>query len=151
MADHTHRAAWTQAVLLVAALAATAVVLVARLQRPFDRDTLAIQVGQLQSQSAEAALLARNAAGDRLAPGFTRQHVRQLTDAVGRVQDALQSKPAEPALAAALSMARQSGAALHATLQPWSADSRQGSQSIPQLDQLARGLDALGKQLKPGT
>ena len=150
MTDHTRGAAWMQAVLLVAALAVTIIMLVARLQRPFDRDTLAIQVGQLQSQSAEAALIARNAAGDRLAPGFTRQHVQQLTEAVGRVQDALQSKPATPALIGALAMARQSGAALHATLQAWSTDSGQASQWIPRLDRLARGLDALDKQLKPG-
>lgn len=151
MTDHSRKAAWLQATLLLAAFAVVGVVLVARLQRPFDRDTLAIQVGQLQSQSAEAALLARNAIGDRLAPGFTRQHVRQLADAVGRVQDALQSKPAQPALAPFLASARQSGAGLHAVLQPWTTDARLASPSLPELDRLDRRLDALGKQLKPGT
>lgn len=147
--EHTRRTAWMQAALLIAALAILAIVLVTRLQRPFDRDTLAIQVAQLQSQSAEAALLARNADDDRLAPGFTRQHVRQLDDAVGRVRDALQSKPAQPALAAALAVARQSGAALHATLQAWSTDAARASQAVPAFDHLARQLDALDTRLKP--
>ena len=151
MTDHSPKAAWMQAALLIAALAVLGIVLVARLQRPFDRDTLAIQVGQLQSQSAEAALLARHAVDDHLAPGFTRQHARQLAAAVARVQDALQSKPAQPALAADLALARQSAAALHATLQSWKTDASRASRSIAEFDHLAQQLDAVGEQLKPGT
>lgn len=151
MTDHSRKAAWMQAALLIAALAVLGIVLVARLQRPFDRDTLAIQVGQLQSQSAEAALLARHAVSDRLAPGFTRQHVRQLADAVARVQGALQSKPAQPALATDLALARQSGAALHATLQAWSIDASRASGAMTEFDGLALRMDTLDKQLKPGT
>ena len=139
-----------QAVLLIGALAALGIILVERLQRPFDRDTLAIQVGQLQSQSAEAALLARNAVGDHLAPGFTGQHVSQLADAVGRVDEALQSKPAQPALATALSLARQSGRVLHATLQSWATDASRAPQLVSEFDRLALQLDALGQQLQPG-
>ena len=149
MADHPHRAAWMQASLLIASIAVLVLVIIVRLQRPFDRDTLAIQVEQLQSQSAEAALLARHAVGDRLAPGFVRQHVRQLDDAESRVQDTLQSKATAPALAVARARAQQSASALHAILQPWSMDAARAAQSIAPLDALTRRLAALDHQIKP--
>lgn len=138
-----------QAALLLAVLAGVAGVLFARLQRPFDRDTLDIQIEELQSQSAEAALLARNAVADHLAPGFTRRHVRQLADAVNRVDKTLQSRSAQPALSTALTAARQTAATLHATLQSWSTDANQATQSIPEFEHLAQRLDALGSELKP--
>ena len=149
MTDHTRKAAWLQAALLVAALAVVAAVLFARLQRPFDRDTLVIQVEQLQSQSAEAALLARNAVSDRLAPGFTRQHVRQLADAVDRVDETLQSKSAQSELLMALIAARHTAATLHGTLVSWSNGATQATQAIPEFDQIALRLDALDSELKP--
>lgn len=149
MADQAHRAAWMQASLFIASVAVTVGILFARLQRPFDRDTLAIQVEQLQSQSAEAALLARNAVGDRLAPGFVRQHVHQLADAGARVEHTLRSKAAAPAAAAALARAQQMASTLHAILQPWSADATRAAQSIDALDELTRRLAALDHQLKP--
>ena len=149
MVDHAQRAAWMQASLLIASIAVLVIVLVIRLQRPFDRDTLAIQVEELQSQSAEAALLARNAMGDRLAPGFVRQHVQQLDDAGGRVWESLHSKPASPDLTAALARAQQLASTLHAILNPWSTDAARAAQSIVPLDDLAQRLAALDHQLKP--
>jgi soluble cytochrome b562 len=150
MRNLSRRAAWLQAVVLLAIVATIAVVLFARLRRPFDQDTLAIRVGQLQSQSAEAALLARNAMADRLAPGFVRQHVQQLADNVGRVEDALQAKPAQPGLERSRASASRLGHALRTTLDRWSGDAAQAGNVLPSLDAMAGQLDALHALLEPG-
>jgi len=143
---HSSRAAWTQGTLLVAAIAAIAVVLGVRLHRPFDVDTLAIQVAQLQSDAAEAQMLADNARADRLAPGFVRQHAQQMADKVDSTNGKLE-KPALPELSAQKAQAQQLGASLHAAL---SLLGRDGSARIASgFDTTADALDALHKQLKP--
>ncbi|MDB6164134.1 MAG: hypothetical protein JWL98_1566 [Xanthomonadaceae bacterium] len=150
MASHSRQVAWILAALLIAVLAAIAVVLFLRLHRPFDSDTLAIQVAELQSQSAEAALLAQNVSGDRLAPGFAHEHLRQLADNVGRVEDALQSKAAQPGLESPRQSAQGLGATLQVTLIGWLRDTELAPTLIPRLDAVTQQLDALHKQLKPG-
>jgi hypothetical protein len=146
----SRQAAWMQAVLLLAVVATIAVVLLAQLRRPFDQDTLAIRVGQLQSQSAEAALLARNAMADRLAPGFVRQHVQQLADNVGRVEEALQAKPARPDLERSRASALRVGHALRTTLDRWSGNAAQAGRVLPHVDAMAAQLGALHALLEPG-
>jgi hypothetical protein len=146
---HSRGAAWLQGAMLVAACAAIALVLFMRLHRPFDRDTLAIQVSQLQSHAAEADLLARNVVADQLAPRFVRQHARQLADKVESVDGKLQSRPAQPGLQDVKASAGELGATLHAALQRLS---RNGQQPLRQpfgFDALAARLDALHQQLKP--
>jgi len=133
--------------LLVAVVVAIALVLALRLHRPFDRDTLAIQVTQLQSHAAEAQLLVDNARADRLAPGFVRQHAQQMADKVGTTNGKLQ-KPARSGLAGQKAQAQELGAALQQAL---SLLGRDGNvQRTSAFGRLADALDALDQQLKPG-
>jgi hypothetical protein len=145
---HTLRAAWLQGIVLLVACAAIAGTLAWRIQRPFHRDTLAIQVGRLQSHAAEAQLLADNVRRDNLAPSFVRQHAMQLADKVDDVDGKL-DKPAQPALAAIKSSARQLGASLHDTLQALGRDAHLPRNRTLGFDALAQRLDALHTQLKP--
>lgn len=146
MRTHSKKAAWTQGTLLVAAIAAIAVVLAVRLHRPFDRDTLAIQVAQLQSDAAEAQVLVDNTRAGRLAPGFVRQHAQQMADKVDGTNGKLE-KPALPELSAQKAQAQQLGASLHAALLLLGRD---GSARIASgFDAMADALDALHEQLKP--
>jgi hypothetical protein len=149
VSSHT-RDAWTQGALLLAAILSIAIALLWHARRAFDRDTLAIQVGQLESASAEASLLAGNVAADRLAPSFVRQHAAQLAISVERTGDALRSKPSQPALSPALESARAQAAALHGMLQGWSRDAALGVRFAPRLDAMARQLHAMQSRLKPG-
>jgi hypothetical protein len=143
---HSSRAAWVQGVLLVAVIAAIAAALFVRLHRPFDRDTLAIQVAQLQSDASEAQVLFANARADRLAPGFVRQHAQQMADKVDSTNGKLE-KSALPELSAQRAQAQQLGASLHAALLLLGRD---GSGRIASgFDTTADALDALHKQLKP--
>jgi len=143
----SNKAAWVQGMLLVAVVVAIALVLALRLHRPFDRDTLAIQVTQLQSHAAEAQLLVDNARADRLAPGFVRQHAQQMADKVGTTNGKLQ-KPARSGLAGQKAQAQELGAALQQAL---SLLGRDGNvQRTSAFGRLADALDALDQQLKPG-
>ena len=143
----SNKAAWVQGTLLVAVIVAIALVLALRLHRPFDRDTLAIQVTQLQSHAAEAQLLVDNARADRLAPGFVRQHAQQMADKVGTTNGKLQ-KPARSGLAGQKAQAQELGAALQQAL---SLLGRDGNvQRTSAFGRLADALDALDQQLKPG-
>jgi hypothetical protein len=137
-----------QGVLLVAACAAIAGTLAWRMQRPLDRDTLAIQVGRLQSHAAEAGLLADSVRQDRLAPSFVRQHALQLADKVDDVDGRLDT-PARPELSAIQASARQLGDSLHQTLQQLGRDARLPRQRPLGFDAMARRLGALHAQLKP--
>jgi hypothetical protein len=143
----SNQATWVQGTLLVAGVAAIALTLAYRLHRPFDRDTLAIEVAQLQSSAAEAHLLVDNARADRLAPGFVRQHAQQMADKVGTTNGKLQ-KPAQAALAAQKAQAQQLGAALQRALGLLGRDG--STQRAFGFDGMADALDALNKQLKPG-
>ena len=146
MRTHSSRAAWVQGALLVAVIAAIGMALAVRLHRPFDRDTLAIQVAQLQSDAAEAQVLVDNARADRVAPGFVRQHAQQMADKVDSTNGKLE-KSALPELSAQKAQAQQLGASLHAAL---SLLGRDGSARIASgFDTTADALDALHKQLKP--
>ncbi|MFL6592525.1 MAG: hypothetical protein ACJ8GK_07440 [Luteimonas sp.] len=144
MSTHSRRAAWVQGALLVAAIAAIVVALALGVQRPFDRDTLAIQVAQLQSDAAEAQVLVDNARADRLAPGFVRQHAQQMAAKVDTTNGTLE-KSARPELASYKAQAQQLGASLHAGL---ALLGRDGSARIG-FDTTADALDALRKRLKP--
>jgi len=143
---HSSRAAWTQGTLLVAAIAAIAVVLGVRLHRPFDVDTLAIQVAQLQSDAAEAQMLADNARADRLAPGFVRQHAQQMADKVDSTNGKLE-KSAPPKLSVQKARAQRLGASLHAALLLLGRDG--SARTASGFDTTADALGALHKQLKP--
>ncbi len=143
----SNKAAWVQGALLVAVVAAIALTLAIRLHRPFDRDTLAIQVAQLQSSAAEGQLLVDNARADRLAPGFVRQHAQQMAGKVGTANDKLQ-KPAQAGLAAQKAQAQKLGAALQQALLSLGGDGT--AQRAFDFDRLANALDALDRQLKPG-
>jgi hypothetical protein len=145
---HTLQAAWLQGIVLVLACAAIAGALAWRMQRPFDRDTLAIQVGRLQSHAAEAQLLADGVRQDRLAPFFVRQHALQLADQVDDVDRKL-DKPAQPPLSAIKASARQLGGTLHDTLQSLGRDAHLPRRAALGFDAIAQRLDALHTQLKP--
>ena len=142
------KAAWLQGAVLVAACLAVALLLLWRLQRPFDRDTLAIEVAKLQSHAAEAQLLADNVVGDRLAPGFVRQHALQMADKVDDVDQALQ-KAAQAPWAPAKTAAQQSGNRLHEALLLLGRDGQRPRRQPAGFDVLARQFDALHGQLKP--
>ena len=142
------RAAWLQGVMLVGACLAIALSLVLRLQRPFDADTLAIQVGKLQSHAAEAQLLADNAAEDRLAPKFVREHALQLADRVDDIDRKLR-KPAQPGLDPVKAAATQSGNRLRDALLLLGRDGQRPRRQSLGFDALAQRLDALRRQLKP--
>lgn len=146
MRTHSSRAAWVQGMLLVAVIAAIAVALVVRLHRPFDRDTLAIQVAQLESDAAEAQVLVDNARAGRLAPGFVRQHAQQMADKVDNTNGKLE-KSALPELALQKAQAQRLGASLHSALVLLGRDGPAGVASG--FDATADALDALHGQLKP--
>ena len=143
----SNKAAWVQGALLVTVTAAIALTLAFRLHRPFDRDTLSIQVEQLQSNAAEAQLLVDNAHADRLAPGFVRQHAQQMADKVGTTNDKLQ-KPAQATVAAQKAQAQKLGSALQQALLSLGQDG--SPRRASDFGRLADALDALDKQLKPG-
>ena len=146
MLMHSGGAAWRQActailsvVIVVSAVAYCAV-------RPFDRDTLAIQVAQLRSQGAEAALAARLLRADLLAPGFARTHARQLARKVESVGGELRAHPAgalEPERAAGNATASTLATALRR--EPPS--SRAGSEAA--YAGMSARMDALHARLKP--
>jgi hypothetical protein len=142
------KAAWMQGIVLVAACLAIGLALALRLRRPFDEDTLAIQVSRLQSHAAEAQLLADNVVQDRLAPEFVRQHALQLADKVDDVDQKLQ-KAAQPGLESLKSRAQQSGNTLHEALLLLGRDGRHPRRQSLGFDALAQQFDAMHKQLKP--
>lgn len=142
------KAAWMQGLVLGAACVAIAVTLVWRLKRPFDADTLAIQVAKLQSHAAEAQLLADNVRADTLAPGFVRRHALQLADQVDDVDQKLQ-KSAQAGLDPVKSAAQQSGNRLHESLLLLGRDGQRPRRQSLGFDALAQQLDGLHKQLKP--
>jgi len=142
------RTAWFQGAVLGAVCLAIGLSVFMRLQRPFDRDTLAIQVSKLQSHAAEAQLLADNVVQDKLAPDFVRRHALQLADKVDDVDQKLR-KPAQPGLDAVKADARQSGNSLHEALLLLGRDGRRPRRQSLGFDELAQQLDALHKQLKP--
>jgi hypothetical protein len=128
-------------------IAAIGLTLAIRLHRPFDRDTLAIQITQLRSNAAEAQLLVDNARADRLAPGFVRQHAQQMADKVGTANGKLE-KPAQAGLATQKAQAQKLGQALHRALLSLRQDGK--ARGAFAFAQQADALDALDKQLKPG-
>lgn len=143
----SNKAVWVQGTLLVVAGVAIALVLAMRLNRPFDRDTLAIEVAQLRSSAAQAQLLVDNARADRLAPGFLRQHAQQMADKVATTTGKLQ-KPAQAGLTEQKLQAQKLGAALQRALALLGRED--GAKRAFAFDSLADALDALDKQLKPG-
>ena len=143
----SNKAAWVQGTLLVVAVVAIALVLAFRLHRPFDRDTLAIQVAQLHSSAAQAQLLVDNARADRLAPGFVRQHAQQMADKAATINGKLQ-KPAQAGLTGQKAQAQKLGAALQQALVLLGSEG--GAKRAFAFSGLADALDALHKQLKPG-
>jgi hypothetical protein len=147
---HSHQAAWVQGAVLIAAGAAIAAAIFLRLQRPFDRETLALQVSQLQSHAAEADALAAHVRADHLAPGFVRQHAQQLAGKVGSVDHKLHSKPSQANLEASRLRAQQLGAALQEALDALSRNGRQPRRQDLGFAALAQRLDTLHQTLKPG-
>jgi hypothetical protein len=144
------RAAWLQAVLLVAAILCIATSVVVRTQRPFDRDTLAIQVDTLHSLAAESTLLARAAQADQLAPGFVRQHVQQLLDKVGATTDKLQSRRASSGLDGARAASIRLGTGLGDALSAWAKDASAAATVAARIDAIGQHLDRVHGRLKPG-
>lgn len=142
------QAAWVQGVVLVCACLAIGLTLFLRLQRPFDPDTLAIQVAKLQSHAAEAQLLADNVVHDKLAPKFVREHALQLADRVDDVDQKLQ-KPAQAGLDPVKSAAMQAGNRLHEALLLLGRDGQRPRRRSLGFDALSRQFDALHTQLKP--
>jgi hypothetical protein len=138
--------AWVQGAILLALCAGIAWMVIARVQRPFDRDTLDIQVSELQSQAAEAQLLADNSRSDLLSPGFVSQHARQLADKVATVNGKLR-KSAPPELDNALAASRTLGHSLRDALLRLSSDG--AAREDYGFDRMARSLDAIHRQLKP--
>lgn len=94
MLMHSGGAAWRQLTVAILSVAVVASAVAYCAVRPFDRDTLAIQVAQLRSQGAEAALAARLLRADALAPGFARIHARQLARKTKSVGSQLRAHPA---------------------------------------------------------
>lgn len=146
MLTHSGGAAWRQACITIASVAIVAAAVAYCAVRPFDRDTLAIQVAQLRSQGAEAALAARLLRADSLAPGFVRIHARQLARKVGSVGGQLRAHPAgalEPARRDAAAMASR----LRTALRRDPPSSPAGSEAA--YAAMAAGMDALHARLKP--
>lgn len=141
--------AWTQGIATAVVVVALAITLFTQLRRPFDADTLAIQVEALQSHAAEAAQLALLQQQDRVTPGFAAEHAAQLSEDVQRAQDALAGKNADAALEPARTSARELGGALHARLLVWSGTGGQVRTRDFGFDGLARQLDALRHRFKP--
>jgi hypothetical protein len=135
-----------QGAILVALCVAIAATVFVRLQRPFDRDTLDIRVSQLQSQAAEAQLLADNARADQLAPGFVRQHAQQMADKVDSVNAKLE-KSGQQDVAAQQTTARRLGLSLHDALLRFGRDG--SARQDFGFDRMAQALDAVHKQLRP--
>ncbi|WP_133479715.1 hypothetical protein [Cognatilysobacter segetis] len=147
MQPKSRRAARLQGFGLAVATAALAVVLGVRLQRPFDAATLAIPVGELRSQAAEAGLLEREARAGRLAPAFVRRHAAQLAHDVERVRAGLAGKPA----VAPLEPGRRRALALADALQARTdALARDGHAVGGDFEVLARALDALETRIGQG-
>jgi hypothetical protein len=144
----SNRAAWVQGVVLVGLCLVIGLTLAWRLQRPFDTDTLAIQVSKLQSHAAEAQLLADNVVQDKLAPKFVREHALQLAERVDDVDQKLQ-KPAQAGLDPVKNAAMQAGNRLHEALLLLGRDGQRPRRQSLGFDPLAQQLDALHKQLKP--
>ena len=149
MQVNSRTAAWTQGLAILLVLAAIACALLYRKHKPFDQDTLDIQVEQLQSHAAEAHLLVQQARADQLAPGFVAEHAGQLAGNVQRARQKLDAKPAEPRYAPQQASARRLGATLHERLQGLSTDGRAPRSREFGFDGLARQFDALHQQLKP--
>jgi hypothetical protein len=135
-----------QGAILVAVCAAIALAVFLRVQRPFDRDTLDIQVSTLQSQASEAQLLADNSRGGQTSAGFVREHAQQMAHKVDAVNGKLR-KSAPPELATELAAARKLGAALRGALLRLSRDGE--AREDYGFDRMAQALGALHRQLKP--
>ena len=134
--------------MLVGACLAIGLSLLLRLQRPFDVDTLAIQVGKLQSHAAEAQLLADNVVEDKLAPKFVREHALQLAERVDDVDRKLQ-KPSQAGLDPVKNAAMQAGNRLHEALLLLGRDGQRPRRKSVGFDALSQQFDGLHKQLKP--
>ena len=134
--------------MLAGACLAIGLSLLLRLQRPFDVDTLAIQVGKLQSHAAEAQLLADNVVEDKLAPKFVREHALQLAERVDDVDRKLQ-KPSQAGLDPVKNAAMQAGNRLHEALLLLGRDGQRPRRKSLGFDALSQQFDGLHKQLKP--
>lgn len=146
MLSHRQGAAWRQACFSFAVVAAVVAATVYCAVRPFDRDTLAIQVGQLGSQAAEAAMAARLLREDKLAPGFVHAHARQLRRKLGSVESQLRAHPSG-GLDAAHGEAEAGAQALAGALQRESPSRDPRSES--DYSALSARMQALRKRLKP--
>jgi hypothetical protein len=116
MLAHRQGAAWRQAVIVIVSVALVVAAVTYCAVRPFDRDTLAIRVAQLRSQAAEAAMAARLANADRLAPGFVHAHAGQLLRKVESVDGELRAHP-DGGMTARYRDATADASALSATIQ----------------------------------
>ncbi|MGY4515104.1 hypothetical protein [Lysobacter sp. HA18] len=150
MQPKSRRAAWWQAIVLLGSAAAITAVLVVRLHRPFDADTLSIKVGDLRSNAAEAELLMEQASKDHLAPGFIRRHAQQIRTNVERVRDDIDGKPGD-----ALREPQRHEALGLATLLTSKLDALARDAAAPDADAqafatVANSLDALDHRIKPG-
>lgn len=146
MLAHRQGAAWRQAAMVIVAVALVAAAVAYCAVRPFDRDTLAIQVGQLRSQAAEAAMAARLARGDRLAPGFVHAHARQLLRKVESVDGALRAHP-DGGMATEYREAHAGASALVARIERAPPSREPGSEAA--YAGLSARMDALHQRLKP--
>ncbi|WP_162823804.1 hypothetical protein [Lysobacter sp. TY2-98] len=149
MQPKSRRAAWWQAIALVAVTATIATATTVRLHRPFDADTLAIQVGELHSVAAETQLLVEQAGHDHLAPAFVRHHAQQLRTTVERTRDALAGKAAIARYDAQRRQALALADALHARLDVLARDAASASATPQAFAALADALDALDHRIKP--
>ena len=147
------RRAWMQGVTVAVTAAALIGVLVARFRAPYDADTLAIAVSQMRSYASEGTMLARETASDQLAPGFAREHARQLAGHVADTASKLRGRAAEPALDSRRARACVLAEAVLGQVRALEASvvgpARGATQAAP-LDALARQFDALHHDLKPG-
>ena len=149
MQPKTRRAAWLQAAAFLAVVAVIAATLVLRLQRPFDRGTLPLPVGELRSQAAEAAALVRQASRDHLAPAFVRYHARQLGHDVDRARDDLAGKPAVAGLDPLRRRALALADALKGRIDAIARDGHPAPAGAQGLESLADALDDLATRIRP--
>lgn len=150
MQTHSLRAAWLQGGVFVALTAGTAVATCVHLRRPFDADTLAIPVAELQAQAKEGALLVRLLQANQVAPAFVARHSGQLAEDIARIGDALRAKDAQPPLADARAKAAQLQASLHQRMAALASAGGRTTAQASSFDTVAGGLDALQHQIKPG-
>ena len=127
-----------EAVALGLLLAGAIALLLGSRGRPMSTSQLAIQVGELRSDAAEAALLTEQLSDGRLTKPFTKTHVQLLLDNIRQANQSLGKAQPEHGLEGMLERARVRAADVERSVQQLAADP--GGADAMRLDQLRNDL-----------